>query len=806
MRTSVDNTIIGGDQFMNVDNMSTLLCEDNFNLTIFTYGYSGSGKTYTLFGEHGIVFQLLDLINKKNTTVTLESVKLLYGTLELSREKTTQQENETTTKTSVNKSSGKPKQENETILTKTRVEWKLKLSDTIQIVNTTNLTSPTELNEIIEDIMIKNNKQALYDIVAKALENQTTAANTITNLKKEFYDFGYNVPSSTYDIQAEKDKIYNELFPPMSTNYKDLFIKSTPNNPNSSRGFLFFSFKISKQGKENKLVIVDMAGNEDPYDILVKTLPTYSIPRQGAKGTFLSSVNIADIDFVASEAKKYIVDKIVNVLINTENTVKYFGNPAAKDANLILSYSLGYTNTKNKTTLQKFNHDDKITLFPLLQYLSQEEFTENDITFMKENYKFKMFQDVTHALNFSIFELAVTLVKHIYANIKSQVDVTPYISYIYNIKLNEFNEFNKLEEPIQFSKTKVGTFLVNVCNSIISKRKSNLSFIQQENIYFYSPSLGNIVCQQNEALTDALCIYCLNKEVLKGKGYSDIIPTTYDIHFEEYFLQKDYDILNTSRNTVTELLSYHKKINATIDHIYFDKYQANRDSQYLESIKYISVWRYLLEYAILHVNDTNLNIKYSDLPEPVLTFKLGDMGRPFKFDRNKFDRNYTNHENNHANLRNEVNDNINNLTLNKMFENRKIKVIRHEEDGGYSIIESKAKYFYTIVMEGFYINQVNYELMQYLLNRKNGKDTQVPDNLANRVNKERLTADTYTANQHIGETPETPMTKLYTTIDSLIGLNNTNNKFFMLANIRPDHKYRQGALNTLELVSKLKST
>ena len=59
------------------------------------------------------------------------------------------------------------------------------------------------------------------------------------------------------------------------------FIKPTPNNPQSSRGFLIMWFVVSYAGKPvGKVGFVDMAGNEDPYDLLIKLSPTLNWPSQ----------------------------------------------------------------------------------------------------------------------------------------------------------------------------------------------------------------------------------------------------------------------------------------------------------------------------------------------------------------------------------------------------------------------------------------------------------------------------------------------------------------------------------------------
>jgi hypothetical protein len=190
---------------------------------------------------------------------------------------------------------------------------------------------------------------------------------------------------------------------------------------------------------------------------------------------------------------------------------------------------------------------------------------------------------------------------------------------------------------------------------------------------------------------------------------------------------------------------------------------------------------------------------------------------PFKI--NKVDINTTSNGLEIQAFKNVFNNDVIKNEFNKIFQNRKLKVIRHEDEAPYySIIESKADYFKTIVMEGFYINQVNHELVKYLVGRKDNNLKNIDYNkkeISRISDSSYLQADEYNANEHIQRydvnTKDFNFTNLYHTLNSILSLENTTdknkNKFFMIANIRPDlHKFRQGALNTLDLVQELKST
>ena len=175
------------------------------NLVFFTYGLSGSGKTYTLFNRdqnnpknQGIVYQMKNLFKRKNYELEFADYCKIYGYLE--GDKFLPQDN--------------------------RVP-----SDASRI--------PTYKTDI-------------SNFVAGEIETDV-------------------LPKT-----ADYDK--TELVRSMKV---DAFIKSTPNNPQSSRGFLIMWYDVMSEGnKIGKLGFIDMAGNEDPYDLLVKLAPTLQWPTE----------------------------------------------------------------------------------------------------------------------------------------------------------------------------------------------------------------------------------------------------------------------------------------------------------------------------------------------------------------------------------------------------------------------------------------------------------------------------------------------------------------------------------------------
>jgi hypothetical protein len=171
------------------------------SIVLYTYGYSGSGKTVTLFGKEadnkgpsipGIVWEMFARIQNAGFTVSLDQTKKVYGKLQMVPQ-------------------GK--------------------------------------------VIFHNDEQA--PSILRIKDNLEQWKNTI----KE-------------DLQVRIDSS-NQLVE------EDSFTKPTINNNDSSRGFYIMRFAVwdKKGGIINErnphyLGVVDMAGNEDPYDILSTMMPT----------------------------------------------------------------------------------------------------------------------------------------------------------------------------------------------------------------------------------------------------------------------------------------------------------------------------------------------------------------------------------------------------------------------------------------------------------------------------------------------------------------------------------------------------
>lgn len=200
-------------------------------IILYTYGYSGSGKSYTLFGEKkqdykdlpekGVLWEIIRQLtsDKYNYDVKLLSRNVCYGYLDFDQ---------------VNHG----------------------------------YTFITEQSEKTSDEVLKTNPK--------------TWANIINS--------DFTIASSQKDIESN-------------------FIKSTPNNKESSRGF--YILKVGVYSKRTDTLkgyigIVDMAGNEDPYDIAATLCPTMNYTNMDV---LLAQPNEVQVyDYLYKEIQDCLVD------------------------------------------------------------------------------------------------------------------------------------------------------------------------------------------------------------------------------------------------------------------------------------------------------------------------------------------------------------------------------------------------------------------------------------------------------------------------------------------------------------------
>jgi hypothetical protein len=118
---------------------------------------------------------------------------------------------------------------------------------------------------------------------------------------------------------------------------EDSFTKPTINNPDSSRGFYIMKFALwnKKGGVINErnphyLGVVDMAGNEDPYDIISTMMPTVKLSSMNniLDGNTIETRLKSDIVYntlltVLPNIMKKIIDDVMTVLGSPQFTINF---------------------------------------------------------------------------------------------------------------------------------------------------------------------------------------------------------------------------------------------------------------------------------------------------------------------------------------------------------------------------------------------------------------------------------------------------------------------------------------------------
>jgi hypothetical protein len=718
---------------------------------------------------------------------------------------------------------------------------------------------------LVYEITEKNNKQSVYDRIVKAITKYVRAGEAGIHLfQQEFQkiqtDFGVltenNAPGPsdwiTYITQNKlysKEAIYEELF--KSRPASQLYVKSTPNNPNSSRGFLFFTFKVNG----NKMVIVDMAGNEDPYDIMIKTIPTYKLPfkeqkkaaKEGDEPTFnleysfLKSNDVSKNDMIVGIVKDNLTELLVNIFKQMYPAISY--GLTATSYSIFIKYLYGQQN--EGTT--KFNQVER-TIFALinknciegkydynneLRYQKHYNMEEDKFLFnaLKSNINF---MEVIKILNYNIYDFVVSLYQNL---IRIACDIKKYNGFfnetttkteddnkkVKSVKEELNRELKKYEQPTNPLTPHMFDSVITTCDKIKAAIKDILNVNDYNTLLFSSLATNkksvSIKINANDIYLSVLSIYYLCTKSIKGNISYDNLRVKDE---SKLFTDTDFNELNTKQtiddSMKTLILEKIDKISHTIDVLYFDYYKnQNLDEKARNSIKdtieNLSYIKYVLQFIItspLFVDNFKLNNSMLSKQENTVVSNIklnNNLNNPFEIDKSSA---------NGSTVGDILKTKIN---LNNAFNNQKIAIVKLEDDyetkplhDKYSIIESSRDYFTTIIKEGFYINQVNYELVEFLKSRLTGTASGVYNKVDETVltDLDTLLSNSYNPNKHLlSDTPPPACTNILNALNQLLTLTDPtkNNKFFMIANIRPDiTKFRQGALNTLELVQDLKST
>ncbi len=344
------------------------------------------------------------------------------------------------------------------------------------------------------------------------------------------------------------------------------------------------------------------------------------------------------------------------------------------------------------------------------------------------------------------------------------------------------------------------------CDLILKEIEAKLNITDSDKEALLSSSYNDsgkngfitIKINPNDIYLSVICVYYLCTDKIepftdidfKGMNWVDVNKVFNRTNFNTL-----NDMANINKDTVLKMI---EKVSYTMDVLYFDKFKTGVEAV-KSTIEQLSYIKYILQFIIT---------------SPLFT-------EGFEFDTSKLytlgDKDIHTVIKKVVPLHNNsttcflINDKCNlvptDIKLNPVFERQMVSIVKLEDDyetkplhDKYSIIESSRDYFTTIIKEGFYINQVNYELVEFLKSRLTGTASGEYSEVKERAlpNLQNLLSNAYNPNQHLIKQTQPACTNILNALNQLLTLTDTtkNNKFFMIANIRPDiTKFRQGALN-----------
>jgi hypothetical protein len=278
---SIEDDLLQGIGFDTLVNMFNGTPEKNKEpaIVMYTYGYSGSGKSYTLFGE-----KTLNNSGLPKAGVMWEIVRKLQSTYDLK------------------------------LVNSTICYGYLDYADNGYVFKTNDLRP--------------SNK------------NSTNVNQWANIINKDFADA-------------------------LNTVNDDSFIKVTPNNPESSRGFYIVKVALYEKNTNYRNVkgyigVVDMAGNEDPFDIAATICPTMKFSEMN---TLLSNPNnIHEYDIVYEKMQGTFLD-VLTPTIMTALAMKYKGTTSFNEVG-------GRTNPFKSATLNALEGNEFRRLCVLRDQLS----------------------------------------------------------------------------------------------------------------------------------------------------------------------------------------------------------------------------------------------------------------------------------------------------------------------------------------------------------------------------------------------------------------------------------------------------
>lgn len=624
----------------------------------------------------------------------------------------------------------------------------------------------------------------------------------------------------------------------------DDFIKSTPNNPQSSRGFLVVWFdviRVKLDGSEvvGKIGFVDMAGNEDPYDLLVKLSPTLIWPGKKVDSTNIYSsfmevgernpLNYGTMDLVCGLLQKQIFNYIsltVSCLakmyrINSKVTGKGIESPLIK----LMIELFVVREIEGKHFI--LDNENDLELCDSLNKMNQDSIcniVQNMVTMYdkeKSDDK-KIFNLGRKAVEYDSIESGKKDMGKLYyswsgstPDVKHKImgkDATGIIDVMLNTKMKKDDVFFYTNSFTSDAKYITIPIVIKTFDSEHTQKLIK---------YAIKKELESLEKQFKHV--DASSIKNSNDGTVKG-----IVPTL------EILVSK---LKKKVPKAPSDAFAQYKiEVDEQCDKILYNLINADKHSDDMQRTKHIMD---ILKYASLakYMSGLSSSTIVSDYVPIDKNGKQNDMNIKFKIDKIRLDsvkvqdivdettKLFVNNQQTKFDPKDvpkliDKPDFINNLNeiyrncfefLKEYFSNTTQEIKINGDDYPFP-----RDYLLRIIQEGFFINQANAELVQFLKQKKKGD---VVNSLPNCIlDKTQFYFENYNKFKNLtveGEDPdEKQVCENYTKLVDLLKetfeneKDGASTKYIMLCNVRreQDIKFRTGAIDTLKLVQSLKST
>jgi hypothetical protein len=822
MRT---NTEVMSSYFFGVKNLCELLIgsPQQLNVTIFTYGYSGSGKTYTLFGNmdddsDGLVDIIIKNLTEQGAKVSIDKATTLYGYIDLDENN------------------------------------KMTMYSKISPVNT-----KESVKSVFESLKSQDGSYQVDDFIKKTTNNPDSS--------RGFLFLKYKV-----EVKGQQPKTLLIVDMAGNEDPHDILIKTLPNYylPYKEAVIaptLAKSVSMPRSSTQNKNIITHSPSDRLPPPTSPGVAVAASVAvfasklSKPANKTFLTSKNLTEIELYSSLIKNVINLSLTRVLGMIYEPIKYIKESINLD--VFPQRLLGWS-TKDiskmippQTWSNKVNLESGTILAVLAKTINKNkcDFFYN-ITMIKIcsghlKKKIPTFETTTKDLNYNMYELTLQTFLNLFTiqinDTKSiNIDITYinlYYSTLHTLLGISSRDTYKVKQLNMFFNEFITYSLGLIHNNIYGDLKTHKPIRLLECKAFKKEGIS-IEMAQNDSLVNTLLLYEMHKKYASRIDTYDHlgIPTSLRNDKDEedednvFFSQEDFNLLNsTNVDDANKLNKVHRRIIHTIDVIYTHFVKA--DETLLLTIETLCVLKFTIEYILGYSTDaktaetiTLLNLNISGITK---AYDVQD----FNKDKYKVSTNLDTREKHISELemakevdkyikkpseesfkilqKSAVLKYMNNKGLEDYLKTKPVLTILHKPKGEPEPFSAPVSYFERIVKEGFFINQVNHELIKLLIARRNDIDITNYNDVVNMekpvTNISTMYGKEYNPNHHLikdaNDINESTfkLTALFDVLNNILDLNNKDitQKFYMICNIRPEMIYRQGAITSLQLMQEL---